>query len=614
MHLQTAFVTALLASVVCLGRSTDTSDAPTSVLVTGAAGFIGSHVVIGLAQHGFGNIAGVDNFNADYSVALKRDRAALVLNATAVKIQDYDICSTDVMLELFSNNSFTHIVNLVPPAAIEESDCFGSLLRGLIPLKRGDHTKLPIVLFVQPADAIPTENALHKRFHRIPFVMFALPPVYGPGDRPDRPVTALVRDIITGGDTSTLANVAADGLLTNHIYIDDVVSEIVAAAAMSRKEMQHACVVYRLTGSLTRADGAQRMASSAVVARKGSSVFPKCAHLTLNATTTIEQGLAQFSDWYRTREARLTPCQSECSHKNMCFVDGWEAPAEMSRKLTQNCKVVFYTVGTQQRTDELHPSPQENIGCNIAFLNSTSVLYQRVLAASGGQGPLTYQNWIFVPLVEFSKHYSDTRKPTRVPKLNPGMFFSPKVEIAIYGDTTIHIYNIAEVIKKMAVGPRGEAVAFAAVQHPVHPSVYSQIEGIVRGVSHRLITYYPVKIVEQRDSYKSLQHRYDGLNFDNCFDGGMLYHDMKSPIAKQFRCRWMREYMEWCDRDEISGSFLLAMMNYEYGKSPAMQGAEWISIGEFENTSSYIHILSKKERKKDSAHRFYEKTAWHYNP
>jgi hypothetical protein len=56
------------------------------------------------------------------------------------------------------------------------------------------------------------------------------------------------------------------------------------------------------------------------------------------------------------------------------------------------------------------------------------------------------------------------------------------------------------------------------------------------------------------------------------------------------------------------------MMNYEYGKKLAIRGDEWISIGEFENTSAYVHILSNKETKMDSEHRFYEKPSWHYNP
>ena len=46
-----------------------------TVLVTGAAGFVGSHVSLALKARGDG-VVGLDNFNDYYPVALKRARAA----------------------------------------------------------------------------------------------------------------------------------------------------------------------------------------------------------------------------------------------------------------------------------------------------------------------------------------------------------------------------------------------------------------------------------------------------------------------------------------------------------------------------------------------------------
>ena len=45
------------------------------VLVTGAAGFVGSHVGLTLKKRGDG-VVGLDNFNDYYPVALKRARAS----------------------------------------------------------------------------------------------------------------------------------------------------------------------------------------------------------------------------------------------------------------------------------------------------------------------------------------------------------------------------------------------------------------------------------------------------------------------------------------------------------------------------------------------------------
>lgn len=46
-----------------------------TVLVTGAAGFVGSHVALALKKRGDG-VVGLDNFNDYYPVELKRARAA----------------------------------------------------------------------------------------------------------------------------------------------------------------------------------------------------------------------------------------------------------------------------------------------------------------------------------------------------------------------------------------------------------------------------------------------------------------------------------------------------------------------------------------------------------
>ena len=52
-----------------------------TVLVTGAAGFVGSHVSLALKNRGDG-VVGLDNFNDYYPVALKQARAANLQKAS----------------------------------------------------------------------------------------------------------------------------------------------------------------------------------------------------------------------------------------------------------------------------------------------------------------------------------------------------------------------------------------------------------------------------------------------------------------------------------------------------------------------------------------------------
>ena len=83
----------------------------TLVLVTGAAGFIGSNFMINLHDNKIAAV-GLDNFDVYYSVILKRRRAQRVMQNTGYKILDGDICDANMLSELFANNEFTHIVNL----------------------------------------------------------------------------------------------------------------------------------------------------------------------------------------------------------------------------------------------------------------------------------------------------------------------------------------------------------------------------------------------------------------------------------------------------------------------------------------------------------------------
>lgn len=87
-----------------------------TVLVTGAAGFIGYHAVIALHQHGHGAL-GIDNFNDYYPVALKRARqAAALLNG--IYIVDGDLSDAALLQRLFAMCQFTHVLHLAAQAGV----------------------------------------------------------------------------------------------------------------------------------------------------------------------------------------------------------------------------------------------------------------------------------------------------------------------------------------------------------------------------------------------------------------------------------------------------------------------------------------------------------------
>lgn len=87
-----------------------------SVLVTGAAGFVGTHVSAALKRRGDG-VLGIDNFNDYYDPSLKRARQAL-LERTGVFIVEGDINDAALLRKLFEVVPFTHVMHLAAQAGV----------------------------------------------------------------------------------------------------------------------------------------------------------------------------------------------------------------------------------------------------------------------------------------------------------------------------------------------------------------------------------------------------------------------------------------------------------------------------------------------------------------
>ena len=96
-----------------------------SVLVTGAAGFIGYHFVMKLLQQGL-EVTGYDNLNSYYDVNLKEAR---VQNLTKYSLKNKvkfsliksNLENIDNLREVFKNNQFEYVVNLAAQAGVRYS-------------------------------------------------------------------------------------------------------------------------------------------------------------------------------------------------------------------------------------------------------------------------------------------------------------------------------------------------------------------------------------------------------------------------------------------------------------------------------------------------------------
>ena len=92
-----------------------------TILVTGAAGFIGFHTAQALLDRGE-DVLGIDNLNAYYSPALKLARLDLLLSRPGFRFQRLDIAQqTDVAALGVANSGITDIVHLAAQAGVRHS-------------------------------------------------------------------------------------------------------------------------------------------------------------------------------------------------------------------------------------------------------------------------------------------------------------------------------------------------------------------------------------------------------------------------------------------------------------------------------------------------------------
>ena len=231
----------------------------TRLVVTGAAGFIGSHLVEALARGG-DEVIGVDNFDPFYSRALKERNLAEARAAPGFTFHEQDALDVDALTALLTPDTIlVHLaakagvrpsladpvgyarVNVGGTAALIEAARRAGVSRivfGSSSSVYGDSTPVPFredavaVEPVSPYAATKRAGELLLRsvasIHGFRVAALRFFTVYGPRQRPDLAIHAFARRMLDGRPITLFG----DGTQSrDYTYCDDIVAGVVAAIA-----------------------------------------------------------------------------------------------------------------------------------------------------------------------------------------------------------------------------------------------------------------------------------------------------------------------------------------------------------------------------------------------
>ncbi|GMH23280.1 hypothetical protein Nepgr_025123 [Nepenthes gracilis] len=239
-----------------------------SVLVTGAAGFVGTHVSMALKKRGDG-VVGLDNFNNYYDPTLKKARMYL-LQDHGVFVVDGDINDQRILAKLFDIVAFSHVMHLAAQAGVrygmENPHAYiHSNIAGLVTLLEACKSAYPQPSFVwassssvyginekvpfseshltdRPASLYAAtkkagEETTHAYNHIYGLSITALRffTVYGPWGRPDMAYFSFTRNILQGKPITIYRGKNRTDLARDFTFIDDVVKGCLGALDTAEK-------------------------------------------------------------------------------------------------------------------------------------------------------------------------------------------------------------------------------------------------------------------------------------------------------------------------------------------------------------------------------------------
>lgn len=314
------------------------------ILVTGAAGFIGSKLMCSLSKRG-DEVIGVDNFNDYYDVRLKYAR----VREFGLDVLNLDIADKPALDSLFARERFDKVVNLAAQAGVRSSithpydylngnllgflnileacrnnnvkhliyDSSSSIygLNSKVPYSETDKVDTPVSLYAATKRSNELMAHAYCKLYGISMTGLRYFTVYGPWGRPDMAPMLFASAIRKGEPIKVFNN---GDLIRDFTYIDDIVDGTIRCIDREPSPDENG-LPYRIynigcsspvklmdfISTLEKAMG--READKVFLSMQPGDVYKTYADTSLLESETgyrpkimINEGVERFIDWYNS--------------------------------------------------------------------------------------------------------------------------------------------------------------------------------------------------------------------------------------------------------------------------------------------------------------------------
>jgi UDP-glucuronate 4-epimerase len=315
------------------------------ILITGGAGFIGSHLVDRLLSEDAWHITVIDDFNDFYDPAVKRANIQAHLAQPNYRLIEADIRDYEALRQTLSDERFDCVVHLAARAGVRpslteprlyvETNINGTT--NLLELARAAGTKQfvfassssvygenqkvpfseddPIFTPISPYAATKAAGELichtYAHLYEMRIVCLRFFTVYGARQRPDLAIHKFA-NLISRGQTIP---VFGDGTTQrDYTYIDDIISGLRAAIDYDQSKYEvinlgeaHTVQLSQLISLLEKALGQtakidRQPSQPGDVPQTFADITKARSLLNYNPQTQIEDGIQRFVEWWRAKD------------------------------------------------------------------------------------------------------------------------------------------------------------------------------------------------------------------------------------------------------------------------------------------------------------------------